>query len=58
LAAFPQADRIIVLDKGHILETGTHIELMAAGGLYARIFKAQALVSHDNGNGRNGAVHA
>lgn len=51
LAAFPQADLIIVLDHGSILEKGTHIELMAANGLYARIFKAQALVSQSNGNG-------
>ncbi len=50
LAAFPQADLIIVLDHGSILETGTHSELMAANGLYARIFKAQALVSQSNGN--------
>lgn len=58
LAAFPQADRIIVLDQGLILESGTHAELMAEGGLYARIFKVQALVSHTNGNGRNGGGHA
>ncbi len=56
LAAFPQADRIIVIDRGCILESGTHDELMSSGGLYARIFKAQALVSH--ANGRNGGVHA
>jgi ABC-type multidrug transport system fused ATPase/permease subunit len=58
LAAFPQADRIIVLDQGGILESGSHTELMATGGLYARIFKAQALVSHTNGNSWNGAAHA
>jgi ABC-type multidrug transport system fused ATPase/permease subunit len=58
LAAFPQADRIIVLDQGRILETGTHSELMAAGGLYSRIYKAQALVSRANGNGHDGGAHA
>lgn len=56
LAAFPQADRIIVLDHGHVLETGTHSDLMAAGGLYARIFQAQALVSQSNENGHSPAT--
>lgn len=49
LAAFPLADCIIVLDQGRILESGTHVELMAAGGLYARIYQAQARASHTNG---------
>ena len=56
LAAFPHADRIIVLDQGRILESGSHAELMDAGGLYARIFKAQALVSLTNG--RTGGKYA
>lgn len=41
LTAFPQADRVIVLDGGRIVETGTHAALSAGGGLYARIFSAQ-----------------
>jgi ABC-type multidrug transport system fused ATPase/permease subunit len=41
LAAFPQADRVIVLDAGRIVEQGTHADLLAAGGLYARIYRAQ-----------------
>ena len=45
LAAFPQADRIVVLDGGRVVEQGTHAELLAAGGLYARIFLAQQQAS-------------
>jgi ABC-type multidrug transport system fused ATPase/permease subunit len=41
LAAFPQADRIVVLNAGSIVEQGRHEELLAAGGLYARIYRAQ-----------------
>ncbi|OUN86314.1 ABC transporter ATP-binding protein [Gemmiger sp. An50] len=32
------ADKILVLDKGHIVEQGTHQELTAAGGLYSRMW--------------------
>jgi ATP-binding cassette subfamily B protein len=51
LAAFPLADTIIVLDQGRIIESGPHAELMAAGGLYAHIFQAQARVAQPYGNG-------
>jgi ATP-binding cassette subfamily B multidrug efflux pump len=44
LAAFPLADRVVVLDKGRIVEQGTHDALLAAGGLYARIYRAQQRV--------------
>ncbi len=40
LAAFPQADRVVVLDGGRIVEQGSHAALLAAAGLYARIYRA------------------
>jgi ABC-type bacteriocin/lantibiotic exporter with double-glycine peptidase domain len=45
LLAFPQADLVVVLDHGRILEQGTHAKLSAGNGLYARIYRAQRLVS-------------
>ena len=37
------ADRIYVIDKGRIVETGDHESLTAQGGLYARLAKGQHL---------------
>jgi ATP-binding cassette, subfamily B, multidrug efflux pump len=45
LSAFPQADRVVVLNRGRVLEQGTHAELSSGNGLYARIYRAQRLVS-------------
>ncbi|PZS40573.1 MAG: ABC transporter ATP-binding protein, partial [Pseudonocardiales bacterium] len=40
LATAAKADRIVVLDGGRIVEQGRHLELLAAGGHYARLWAA------------------
>ena len=41
LATVLSCDRIMVMDQGRIVEQGTHAELVAAGGLYARLARLQ-----------------
>lgn len=41
LSTIEKADRIIVLQKGEIVETGTHRELLAKGGVYAQLHRIQ-----------------
>ena len=41
LSTIRSANRIIVVDENHILEEGTHEELLAAGGEYAQLYNAQ-----------------
>jgi ATP-binding cassette subfamily B protein len=41
LATVRAADRIVVMDRGRIVEQGTHAQLQAAGGLYARLAALQ-----------------
>ncbi len=41
LATVQRADRIVVLEHGRIVETGTHASLVAAGGLYSRLAALQ-----------------
>jgi ATP-binding cassette subfamily B protein len=41
LTTVKRADLILVLDRGHIVERGTHEELLSSGGLYRRIYDLQ-----------------
>lgn len=41
LSTIKNADMILVLDKGVLVETGTHEELLAANGIYANLYKIQ-----------------
>jgi ATP-binding cassette subfamily B protein len=43
LSTILRADRILVYDRGRIVERGTHAELLEVGGLYARLYREQFL---------------
>ena len=41
LSTVRRADRVVVLDAGRVVEEGTHGELLARGGVYARLYQGQ-----------------
>ena len=41
LSTIVDADRIVVVDGGQIVESGTHSELLARGGVYAELYRTQ-----------------
>ncbi|MBD3293033.1 MAG: ATP-binding cassette domain-containing protein, partial [Armatimonadia bacterium] len=50
LSTIRDADRIIVMESGRIVETGSHDELLARDGLYARLYRAHQSVETDGGD--------
>ena len=48
LSTVRRADKIVVMERGEIIETGTHAELLETGGVYKRLYELQFLEEEQN----------
>jgi len=48
LSTIEHADRIVVLQRGRIAETGNHAELLAKSGVYAKLYRIQYALEHED----------
>jgi len=55
LSTIRAADRIVCFHKGRVVEMGTHAELLAAGGVYARLYRMQS--AHEQAVAAERRVH-
>ncbi|MGB7756810.1 MAG: ABC transporter ATP-binding protein/permease [Salinisphaera sp.] len=58
LSTVVDADRLVVLDAGRVVEQGRHAELLAAGGLYARMWQLQQHDEREATSDQDAAVSA
>jgi subfamily B ATP-binding cassette protein MsbA len=49
LSTIERADRIVVLERGRLAETGTHARLLAHDGIYAKLYRMQYAAEHEQG---------
>jgi ATP-binding cassette subfamily B protein len=50
ISTIKNLDQIVVLDEGRIVERGTHLDLLALGGLYADMYRRQLLAEELEGD--------